>query len=539
MEKRSVDSNKFLSLSRCDSDEDMLYPIGIQNFEKLRKGGYTYVDKTAVIHRLVSSGTCYFLSRPRRFGKSLLLSTLESYLKGEKELFRGLAIESLEKDWKECPVLHLDLSGVTYTDHKRLEEKLCYHLDIWAKEYGVESRYNSPDIRFSALIDDVYNKTGRKVAVLVDEYDKPLIDNLLNKDVHDQCKEILQGFYGVLKLMAGKICFAFLAGVSKIGKLNVFSALNNLHDISMDPEYSAICGITEYELHKYFADGVSELAAANNLSIEQCYEKLKEMYDGYHFSESAVGVYNPFSLLSAFRSKRFNDYWFETGTPTLLVNVMKQTSFDITSLSDRIFAMDYVLDGNQDISFKPVPLFFQTGYLTIKGYDPEYREYRLGFPNDEVKNGFLNFIYSDYIPGGQFKDTTVTATLARAIKSGEPDEFMKTLEALFAGTTYQIQGDAEKDFQYAMYIIIELLGEYVQAEYATSNGRIDLLIQTKDYIYIIELKVDSSPEIALGQIEEKGYAKPFASDSRKLFSIGINFASRTRRIESWKIIERI
>jgi hypothetical protein len=218
---------------------------------------------------------------------------------------------------------------------------------------------------------------------------------------------------------------------------------------------------------------------------------------------------------------------------------MKQTSFDITSLSDRIFAMDYMLDGNQDISFKPVPLFFQTGYLTIKGYDPEYREYRLGFPNDEVKNGFLNFIYSDYIPGGQFKDTTVTATLARAIKSGEPDEFMKTLEALFAGTTYQIQGDAEKDFQYAMYIIIELLGEYVQAEYATSNGRIDLLIQTKDYIYIIELKVDSSPEIALGQIEEKGYAKPFASDSRKLFSIGINFASRTRRIESWKIIERI
>ena len=538
MERGRVDSNKFVSLSRCDSDEDMLYPIGIQNFEKLRKGGYTYVDKTAIIHRLTTSGACYFLSRPRRFGKSLFLSTLEAYLKGRKELFEGLAISTLENTWDDSPVLHLDLSGVTYTNYKGLEEKLAYHLDMWENEYCVGTKYNAPAIRFSALIDEIYRKTGKKVAVLIDEYDKPLIDNLLNEEMLERCRETLQGFYGVLKLMDGKIRLAFLTGVSKIGKLNVFSALNNLHDISMDPDYSDICGITEDELHNYFEEGVCDLAAASNMSIEECYAKLKKMYDGYHFSEDAVGIYNPFSVLSTFRSKRFKDYWFETGTPTLLVNVMKQTSFDITTLSDRIFATYTMLDGNQDISSKAVPLFFQTGYLTIKGYDPEYREYCLGFPNDEVKNGFLNFIYSDYIPARQSEESTVTARLARAIKSGAPGDFMTTLEALFASTTYQVQGEAEKDFQYAMYIIMELLGEYVKAEYATSNGRIDLLIQTADYIYIIELKVDSSPETALRQIEEKGYSKPFVSDPRKLFSIGVNFTTKTRRIESWKIVER-
>ena len=331
--------------------------------------------------------------------------------------------------------------------------------------------------------------------------------------------------------------FCFLTGVSKIGKLSVFSSLNNLTDISMEPEYSDICGISETDLHKYFKESISEIADANRLSIDECYKKLKDMYDGYHFSEDALGVYNPFSILSTFRSKKFKEYWFETGTPTLLVNVMKQTSFDVTTLSDNVVVPAAKLNGMQDIVNKPVSLFFQTGYLTIKGYDSEYNEYRLGFPNDEVKNGFLNFIYAYYVPVNPADDSTKTSQLAKALKAGDPYTFMKTLEALFANTTYQIQGDSEKNFQYAMYIIMELLGEYVQAERATSNGRIDLLLQTKDYIYIVEVKIDNTADAALQQIEDRGYAKPFANDPRKIFRIGVSFSTANRRIEDWKVIE--
>ena len=316
----------------------------------------------------------------------------------------------------------------------------------------------------------------------------------------------------------------------------MFSGLNNLTDISMLPEYSDICGISEKDLYKYFDESVAELAQANQLGKNECYRKLKDMYDGYHFSEESAGMYNPFSLLNTFRSNRFNEYWFETGTPTLLVDVMKQTSFDITTLSDNVEVAYDDLNGMQDIVGRPIPLFFQTGYLTIKDYDKEFNIYTLGFPNDEVKNGFLKFIFSYYIPVNPAEGNTTTAKLAKALRAGKPDVFMQILEALFANATYQIQGNAEKDFQYAMYIIMELLGEYVQAERSTSNGRIDLLLQTKDYIYIVEIKIDSSSEQALQQIEEKGYAKPFANDARKLFKIGVSFSTGNRRIEDWKVV---
>ena len=531
-------SNKFVSLPVTETDEDMLYPIGIQNFEKIRKEGYTYVDKTALIHRLATTGTYYFLSRPRRFGKSLLVSTMEAYFKGKKELFEGLAMEDLEKDWVEYPVLHLDLNGSKYMYPEDLVAVLTRHLDSWESEFGLTARYNDWESRFADVINVAYEKTGKQVVILIDEYDKPIVNNLDKKELSDYYRAVLQGFYGVIKSMGEQTKFCFLTGVSKIGKLSVFSTLNNLIDISMEPEYSGICGISENDLHKYFEDSITELADANRLSIDECYKKLKDMYDGYHFSEDSEGMYNPFSILSTFRSKKFKEYWFETGTPTLLVNVMKQTSFDVTTLSDNVVVPAAKLNGMQDIVNKPVSLFFQTGYLTIKGYDSEYNEYRLGFPNDEVKNGFLNFIYSYYVPVNPADDSTTTSQLAKALKAGDPYTFMRTLEALFANTTYQIQGDSEKNFQYAMYIIMELLGEYVEAERHTSNGRIDILLQTKDYIYIVELKIDNTAAAALQQIEEKGYAKPFVNDPRKIFKVGVSFSTANRRIEEWKVIEQ-
>ena len=531
-------SNKFVSLPVTETDEDMLYPIGIQNFEKIRKEGYTYVDKTALIHRLATTGTYYFLSRPRRFGKSLLVSTMEAYFKGKKELFEGLAMEQLEKDWTEYPVLHLDLNGKKYDSPQALTDNIKYYLTLWDKDLDTDtSSISDIEIRFKQIIDAACEKTGKKVVILIDEYDKPIVDNLGNPEVADDFKKTLQGFYSVLKAKDGQIRFGFLTGVSKIGKLSVFSGLNNLTDISMESEYSDICGISERDLHKYFEESITELADANRLSIDECYKKLKDMYDGYHFSEDADGMYNPFSLLSTLRFKKFKDYWFETGTPTMLVNVMKQTSFDITTLSDNVEVASDDLSGMQDIVNRPIPLFLQTGYLTIKDYDKEFNIYTLGFPNDEVKNGFLKFIFSYYVPINPAEGNTTTAKLAKALRTGTPDVFMRTLESLFANTTYQIQGDAEKDFQYAMYIIMELLGEYVQAERSTSNGRIDLLLQTKDYIYIVELKIDNTADAALQQIEEKGYAKPFVNDPRKIFKIGVSFSTANRRIEDWKVIE--
>ena len=515
----------------------MLYPIGIQNFEKIRKEGYVYVDKTALIHRLATTGTYYFLSRPRRFGKSLLVSTIEAYFKGKKELFKGLALEQLEKDWAQYPVLHLDLNGSKYMYPEDLVVLLSQHLDNWEKEYCITVRYNDLEARFRDVIVAAYEKTGKQVVILIDEYDKPIVNNLDKKELADYYRAALQGFYGVIKSMGEQTKFCFLTGVSKIGKLSVFSTLNNLTDISMEPEYSDICGISENDLHKYFEDSVAELADANRLSINECYKKLKDMYDGYHFSEDSEGMYNPFSLLNTLRSRKFKEYWFETGTPTLLVNVMKQTSFDVTTLSDNVVVPAAKLNGMQDIVNKPVSLFFQTGYLTIKEYDSEYNEYRLGFPNDEVKNGFLNFIYSYYVPVNPADDSTTTSQLAKALKAGDPYTFMRTLEALFANTTYQIQGDSEKNFQYAMYIIMELLGEYVQAERSTSNGRIDLLLQTRDFIYIVELNIDNTADAALQQIEERGYAKPFVNDPRKIFKIGVSFSTADRHIEDWKVVE--
>lgn len=336
--------------------------------------------------------------------------------------------------------------------------------------------------------------------------------------------------------MDARIRFGFLTGVTKIGKMSVFGGLNNLNDISMIPDYVDICGISETELHEYFDESISELSSANEMSKEECYVKLKSMYDGYHFCEDSIGIYNPFSLLNTFQNKKFREYWFETGTPGFLVEVMRKTSFDVTTLENQ--TVDSTLMSNADAIFEnPVPYLFQSGYLTITGYNDMFRLYQLGFPNQEVKNGFLNCLLKYYVPmSPDMSGATLIYQLWHSITEGNPKSFMQILSSLFANTSYQIQGETEKDFQYAMYIISALLGEYVQVEHTTSNGRIDLIIQTKEFIYIFELKVNADADVALRQIDEKGYARPFEGDSRKLFKIGVNFSTATRRIEDWKIV---
>ena len=514
----------------------MLYPIGIQDFEKIRKNGFVYVDKTGLIYKMAQKGGYYFLSRPRRFGKSLLVSTMEAYFSGEKELFDGLAVADLEKDWIQYPVLRFDLSGKQYKSISDLTEILFQHLVKLEGLYGVKPQFESPEARFKDVIDAAYEKTGLGVVILIDEYDKPIVDNLGNEDLSDAFRKQLQGFYSVMKTKDACIKFGFLTGVTKIGKLSVFSGLNNLKDISMDARYTDICGISGKDLKRYFDDSVKELAEVNGLTVEETYGQLAEMYDGYHFCEDSEGMYNPFSLLNTFESLKFKEYWFETGTPSFLVQVMKETDYDVMRLSDEEIDAQTLMD--VDTAYhNPVPLLYQSGYLTIKGYEPEYGIYHLGFPNREVKHGFLNFLVKYYTPSRTDSGMMLVSRMLKDIRRGNAEGFMQKLETLFAKTSYQIQGDSEKDFQYAMYIILELMGEYVEVEKATSNGRIDILLQAKEYVYIIEIKVGDTAEAALRQIEDKGYARRFADDKRKIFKIGVRFSTENRCIDDWKVVE--
>ena len=363
----------------------MLYPIGIQSFSEIRGGGYVYVDKTAQLFRLVSTGKYYFLSRPRRFGKSLLVSTMEAYFKGRKELFEGLAIEQLEKDWIEYPVLHLDFSGKAYDGKDVLLKVLDDALCKWEEEYGSENRSDVPGLRFGNVVEAACRKTGRKVVILIDEYDKPIVDNLTRPELMESFRETLEGFYGVMKGKDEFIKLGFLTGVTKMGKMSVFSGLNNIQDISMDACYSDICGITEAELRQYFGESVAELAGTEKISVDECYAKLAKMYDGYHFCEDTPGIYNPFSLLQTFHKMKFGEYWFATGTPSFLVKYLKEGNYNLNNISMDLVPVE-TLNGTNYAAPAPITLMYQSGYLTITGYDERFRAYTLDYPNEEVRS---------------------------------------------------------------------------------------------------------------------------------------------------------
>jgi len=374
----------------------MKYPIGIQNFEKIRREGYVYVDKTQLMWKMVSEGSYYFLSRPRRFGKSLMISTLEAFFSGERELFKGLYVDSVEWDWQQYPILHLDLNTEKYDSVEALENKLNLFLSTLEKAYGKNPDEKSLGTRFEGIIQRTFEKTGRQAVILVDEYDKPLLQAIGNEPLQTEYRNTLKAFYGALKSADRYIKFAFLTGVTKFGKVSVFSDLNNLKDISMLPRYTNICGMSEQELHSYFDDSVSALAAANDLSKEACYERLRQDFDGYYFNEyTKEGIYNPFSLLNTFDSCVFRDYWFETGTPSFLVYQLQKTGYPLDNMTEEELSAD-TLNSIDIMDVNPLPLLYQSGYLTIKEYDPEFKTYRLGFPNREVREGFIKYLYPFY-----------------------------------------------------------------------------------------------------------------------------------------------
>lgn len=513
-----------------------LYPIGIQNFEKIRKEGFLYIDKTELLYQLVKTGSYYFLSRPRRFGKSLLLSTLEAYFMGKKELFEGLAIEKLEKDWIQHPVLHMDLNAEKFDSIEKLPLILERHLNLWEDTWGKDVREKTLSDRFVGSIRRAAEKSGQPVVILIDEYDKPMLQTLENEELQQEYRNTLKAFYGVMKSMDGYIKFAFLTGVTKFGKVSVFSDLNNLDDISMRKPYVSICGINEDELQRYFDTDIQELAASLHISREETCAELKVCYDGYHFVPDSPGIYNPFSLLNTFKYMQFGSYWFETGTPTYLVMLLKHSNYNLYNMAHTETDAD-VLNSIDSTSTNPIPVIYQSGYLTIKDYDRRFGVYQLGFPNREVEEGFMKYLLPFYADTNKVEAPFLITQFVREVENGDYDAFFHRLQSLFADTPYELIRDQELHYQNVLFIVFKLIGFYVKAEYHTSEGRIDLLLQTDRFIYLMEFKLNGTADEALHQIEEKGYARPFASDPRKLFKIGVNFSAKTRNIETWKVVE--
>ena len=508
-------------------------PIGIQDFEKLRKDGYLYVDKTELIYKLIKGGKYYFLSRPRRFGKSLLMSTIHAVCDGKRELFDGLAIaDKPDVDWVKHPVLHLDLNTNKYDAKDVLEKKLDDSLSEWECEYDCRRTDLPLGMRFEKIIQRAYDKTGQGVVILVDEYDKPMLQAIGNEKLQNEYRNILKGFYGALKSKDSCIQFALLTGVTKFGKVSVsvFSDLNNLKDISMTDQYATICGMTEDEIRDVLLPYVERMAVANGISTDECLARLKQYYDGYHFCEDSVGMYNPFSLLNAFEDNKFRSYWFETGTPSYLVELLQRDDYNLENMANAIADAD-TLNSIDSTSQDPIPVIYQSGYLTIKDYDPEFGEYTLGFPNDEVKIGFTKYLLPWYVSKDRSKSAFDLKNFVKDVRSGNTDQFVKRLKALFADTPYMLIKDLENHYQNVVWLISKLAGLYVQAEYMTSEGRIDLVLQTPKFCYVMEFKLDGTAEEALAQIEDKHYALPFEMNGQKVIRLGINFSKETKNIE--------
>ena len=509
-----------------------IYPIGIQNFEYLRKGGYFYVDKTALIYQLATTGKYYFLSRPRRFGKSLLISTIEAYFQGKTELFKGLTMETLEQKWIEYPILHLDLNAEKYDTPERLDAILNDALCTWEKQYGKVSSETTHSLRFKGIIQRAAEKTGRGVVILIDEYDKPLLQAIGNETLQNDLRNTLKAFYGVLKSSDRYIRFALLTGVTKFSKISVFSDLNNLEDLSLQSNYQTLCGITHKELLSLLSEEIKDLASKHNKTVKEIQTQLAEWYDGYHFSNKGEGIYNPFSILQVMKQSEFGSYWFETGTPIFLIELLKKNKYPLTELTNTIVTAD-ALGGIDFMEENPIPILYQSGYLTIKAYNTEFKTYTLGFPNREVEDGFTRCLLPYYTAIQKSESSAEIVHLIQEVRNGNIDSFMHRLQSFFANTPYELVRDLELHYQNVFFIIFKLLGFYTQAEYHTSQGRIDLLVKTDKYIYIMEFKLDGTAEQALQQINKKQYALPFETDPRKVYKIGANFCAKTRNLEQW------
>lgn len=536
-------------------------PIGIQSFEKLRRGGYVYIDKTMHIVQLLEGGMEYFLSRPRRFGKSLFVTTLEAYFRGQKDLFEGLAIEKEEarkpekEQWIEYPVMKFSLSGGSFGTNEGLEQVLAYNLRRFEEEYHLPHfKVQSPGqdetsvqdakglrailpVWLTYCLEKGAEATGRQIVFLVDEYDKPLLENLsVNPEQEERNREMLKSFFSILKDEDKYLKFAFFTGVTKFSKVSIFSDLNQLEDISLNQEMSDICGITETEMEENMEDDIRKLAAKNNMSFGECLSELAQMYDGYHFSFDGAGVYNPFSLFNALRQGRFSSFWFSTGTPTFLIRKLSASRFKPVDFYNGVRTTEKAIEDYRTDNPDPVPLFYQAGYLTITGYDRRFKQYILAFPNQEVRNGFVDSIFPYYFNQEASEGVFELDRFIYDLDHGDVDSFMTRLKSLFASVNYP-EGAApysEHDFQSNIFIVFCMLGEVVRTEVHTSKGRTDCEVEDGDLIYLFEFKVDRTAEEAFSQIEDRQYALRYAASGKTIIKVGINFSTQDRTVQNWK-----
>ena len=529
----------------------MKYPIGIQSFETIIGDGYVYVDKTALVHRMATEGQIYFLSRPRRFGKSLLVSTLKAYFQGKKELFRGLAIDALEKEWAEYPVFHIDFNGANFTQGNVLESLLEDTVASWEKLYGRDPVFDNLGRRFAYVLKQAHRQTGRRAVVLIDEYDKPILDVLDTKHItevdgerrplEDMNREILKGFYSVFKAADEDLRFVLLTGVTKFSQVSVFSGFNQPADISMSPAFEALCGITEDELYTCFAGPIAELADEYGCSVDEMKQLLKKRYDGYHFGRRMTDIYNPFSILNAFSMKNIDDYWFRSGTPSYLIRLLKHTQENLDELTNRYYSTRQFIDYKADVEM-PLPMIYQSGYLTVKDYNQRRNTYLLDFPNDEVKNGFVALLANDYLKPREDVNNW-TQDVVDAMEAGDTQQLRNLLTSFLADIPYSMrrkedERERERYFHYTFYLLMRMVSVYtVYTEKQQSEGRVDCIVEVPDYVYIFEFKLDGTADEALQQIADKGYARPYEADGRKLYRIGVSFSSETGTVEDWKVAE--
>jgi hypothetical protein len=516
-------------------------PIGIQDFEDLRTSGYLYVDKTAHIYRLVQEGKPYFLGRPRRFGKSLLLSTIKAYFLGKRELFEGtaeqtkLAIADLETEWLEYPVFHIDLNVASYTDLASLYAGLDANLRFIEEKWGRDPAETTPSIRLLGLVKRACEKTGRKVVVLVDEYDRPLLQTMEAERDQEDIRRELKGFYGVLKTADPWLRFVFLTGITKFSQVSVFSDLNQLRDISMEKEYAGICGISERELAENFEPELRTLAEENGMSYEDALEEMRKRYNGYHFSGGAEGIYNPFSVLNTLVKRNFAYYWFQTGTPSYLIKELQKTGFDLREFAKGITIASQSINDYRISSGSPVPVLYQSGYLTIQGYNRQFDSYTLGFPNEEVEYGFLNSLLPYYMPHTRDGQGFFVGNFVKDLQNGDIDGFMTRLRAFFADIPYELNDKTERHYQTLFYLVFRLMGQYAQVEQRSAAGRADAVVSTMDTVYVFEFKLAGRGTVkdALRQIAEKGYLILYSAAGKKLVKIGAVFLPATRTLGEW------
>jgi hypothetical protein len=531
----------------------MKFPIGIQTFEKVIQRGCVYVDKTDLVYSLVKDGEVYFLSRPRRFGKSLLISTLESYFLGKKDLFKGLKIEALEKDWKTYPVLHVDFGAGKFSDINALKEALDGQLAEWEEEYHVANKYTDFGLRMKYLVQEIHKQTGMRVVVLVDEYDKPLLDVMdtpchvdyqgMKLSLEEYNRETLKSFYSSFKAADEHLQFVFLTGVTKFSQVSVFSGFNQPEDISLSPEYETLCGITEEEMLSTFAEPIEKMSKFYRCNYDEMVAKLKKQYDGYHFSDLLTDIYNPFSLLNAFKRQRLENYWFQTGAPTYLIRLMEHFGENLDELTGKYYAVQDFSDYKADVE-RPLPMIYQSGYLTIKDYDYRTKTFKLDIPNDEVKQGFISLLANNYFKASTSTESWIVSSISQ-LDNGALEQFRQSLTSFLASIPYSMrrkenERERERYFHYTFYLILRLLSTYmVYTEKQLSQGRADCIIEAEKFVYIFEFKLDGTADEALQQIEDRGYALPYANDPRTLYKIGCSFSSETGTIEEWKTVKCI